>query len=100
MQHLRGRRSADDIPAWEAPTVGSARLPCTHTGDDPRSLQTSPKVAMNPFIVEKHIQDYISLCSVNGHYFMACHVLVHRVSIGHPELRCPHARKVALHHAL
>jgi hypothetical protein len=47
MQHLRGRWSADDIPAWEAPTGGSARLPCTHTGDDPRSLQTSPKVAMN-----------------------------------------------------
>ena len=50
MQHLRGRWSADDIPAWEAPTVGSARLPCTHTGDDPRSLQTSPKVAMNHFM--------------------------------------------------
>jgi len=59
MQHLRGRWSADDIPAWEAPTVGSARLPCTHTGDDPRSLQTSPKVAMNHYL--SFFQIYMSL---------------------------------------
>ena len=59
MQHLRGRWSADDIPEWEAPTVGSARLPCTHTGDDPRSLQTSPKVGMNPRILSNHNFAYL-----------------------------------------